>query len=198
MKQKPWSVEEREVKASEVVTIEDAPPCDKCELCKLQVEAYEGYETVRVVDDQGKYVTWTVTYENATKKACPHPLCRAVQEMGGRLRVLEDALLEQLRKADAARDQSVWTRLMTDCGFLQGSRYDRVRDRLFTGHVSFGPVTIFGHNAMHYAVQVRTKRGFLVMRPTTGEDGEWRWYAFSSPDGTPGRAAWGIGPGFAR
>lgn len=63
-----------------------------------------------------------------------------------------------------------------NAGIFRGSKYDRLRDRIFTGHVSIGPVTVFGANAMHYAVNIRTSAGFICARPTTGEGGYWRWY----------------------
>lgn len=79
---------------------------------------------------------------------------------------------------------------------ILATRYGRIRDRIFTGHIRVGPVTVYGANAMHYAVNVRTERGFICARPTTGVDGYWPWYLYVSPDGTPDRAWWGIGPGF--
>ena len=81
-------------------------------------------------------------------------------------------------------------------GIFAGSKYDRLRDRVFTGHFNVGPVTIYGANAMHYAVNVRTGDGWICFRPTTGREGAWRWYLYVSPDATPGRAWWGTGPGF--
>lgn len=84
-----------------------------------------------------------------------------------------------------------------NAGLFGGSRYDRRRDRIFTGHVSIGPVTIYGANAMHYAINVQTRWGYLCARPTTGEKrGHWPWYVYLSPNATPSQAHWGIGPGF--
>jgi hypothetical protein len=79
-------------------------------------------------------------------------------------------------------------------GFM-ATTYGRFRDRIFTGHVRIGPVTFFGANAMHYAVVIRTDDGYICFRPTT-HDGDWPWYFYVSPDGTPGCAWWGTGPGF--
>ncbi len=80
--------------------------------------------------------------------------------------------------------------------FTGGCRGDRLRDRIFTGHLRIGPVTIYGANAMHYAVNVRTGDGYICARPTTKQAGLRRWYLYVSPDATPGRAWWGTGPGF--
>lgn len=83
-----------------------------------------------------------------------------------------------------------------NAGFFGGTTYDRLRDRIFTGHIHLGPVTIYGANAMHYAVNIRTGEGYICARPTTGETARWRWYLYVSPDATPTRAWWGTGPGF--
>lgn len=85
---------------------------------------------------------------------------------------------------------------LRNAGFFRGSKYDHLRDRIFTGHVSIGPVTIYGANAMHYGVTVSTGRGYICFRPTTGKDGHWPWYLYVSPNATPGSAWWGTGPGF--
>lgn len=38
-------------------------------------------------------------------------------------------------------------------------------ENFMSGHVSFGPVTIFGENAMHWAVNIKTKRwGYICFR----------------------------------
>lgn len=62
------------------------------------------------------------------------------------------------------------------------------------GHFSFGPVTVFGANAMRWTVQVSTKRwGYICVtlpvaaRYITRRDGTkwWQWYFYLSPNGTP-------------
>lgn len=83
-----------------------------------------------------------------------------------------------------------------NAGIFRGSKYDRLRDRIFTGHVEIGHVTIFGANAMHYAVNIRTRDGWICARPTTGENGYWPWYLYVSPNATPASAWWGTGPGY--
>jgi len=73
---------------------------------------------------------------------------------------------------------------------------DRWQDRWFTGHVNLGPLTIFGANAMHWTVQLRTPRGYLCFRPTTRSfGGYWPWKLYWSPNATPWAMRWGIGPG---
>lgn len=87
-------------------------------------------------------------------------------------------------------------RLLDDAEVLGGSRYDRLRDRLFTGHVRVGPVVIYGANAMHYAINIRTREGYICAHPTTGRNDAWPWYLYVSPNATPQSAWWGIGPGY--
>ncbi len=73
---------------------------------------------------------------------------------------------------------------------------DRMRDRLFTGHRTIGPVVIYGANAMHWAVNIGTRWGYLCWHPTTHTyGGRWPWYLYMSPDATPQGRTWGIGPG---
>ena len=75
---------------------------------------------------------------------------------------------------------------------------DRWIDRVFTGHLSWGPLTIYGANAMHWAINLRiTRLRTLCFHPTTRTfGGRWPWYVYLSPDCTPGAAYWGFGPGF--
>lgn len=85
---------------------------------------------------------------------------------------------------------------------------DRWQDQWFTGHVSFlrtrrdGParITIYGANAMHWAINVWTKRwGFVCFHPTTRTfGGRWPWYFYVSPNATPWAATFKIGPGARR
>jgi len=82
-----------------------------------------------------------------------------------------------------------------NAGLFRGCRGDRVRDRIFTGHVTVGPVTFYGANAMHYAVNIRTPWGWLCARPTTNQSGRRPWYLYLSPNATPQARVWGVGPG---
>lgn len=71
--------------------------------------------------------------------------------------------------------------------------------------VRIGPLTIFGANAMHFAWQLKTRWGYLVVRPSTfyrkwdnGRKrfgGWWRWYVYLSPNGTPWASTFAVGPG---
>jgi hypothetical protein len=75
---------------------------------------------------------------------------------------------------------------------------DRLRDRLWTGHLSLvgHRVVIYGANAMHWAVNVRFLGSWWCFHPPTNTfGGKWPWYFYVSPDATPA-AAWGFGPGF--
>ena len=59
------------------------------------------------------------------------------------------------------------------------------------GHFRVGPVIVYyGDNAMHWAINIRTRWGFLCAHPTVRC---WPWYIYLSPDATPDRATWGIG-----
>ena len=62
------------------------------------------------------------------------------------------------------------------------------------GHISFFGVTIYGANAMRWAVNIRTKRwGYIcftlpvMARYITNSRGQrlWNWYFYLSPNGTP-------------
>jgi hypothetical protein len=71
---------------------------------------------------------------------------------------------------------------------------DRWQDRLFRGHVHWGPITIYGANAMHWAVNVWFRGAYWCFHPTTRTfGGKWRWYFYVSPDGTPARATFALG-----
>jgi len=57
-------------------------------------------------------------------------------------------------------------------------------------------VTLYGENAMHWALEVGLPTTYFVARPTTRSNGHvWRWYAYLSPDATPRNRTWGVGPG---
>ena len=58
------------------------------------------------------------------------------------------------------------------------------------GHISVGRVTVYGANAMHWAVNIRTKRwGYICFRlPFRCYKRWWPLYCYVSEDGTPTRA----------
>lgn len=66
---------------------------------------------------------------------------------------------------------------------------------VFGGHLTIGPVTIYGENAMHWAVVIDTRWGYLSFRlPLRCFGAWWSMYCFLSPDATPKRATkwfWG-------
>jgi hypothetical protein len=75
-----------------------------------------------------------------------------------------------------------------------GQQMERFLDRWFGGHVTVGPVTVFGRNAMHFAVNIRTRDGWICFKPPTRCFGVWwPWYFYISPDATPQSATtlWG-------
>lgn len=64
--------------------------------------------------------------------------------------------------------------------------------RFLGGHVTVGPVTLYGDNAMAWTAQVRTATGYLVARAPIRRP----WKIYFSPNATPWAATWGMGPGF--
>ena len=64
---------------------------------------------------------------------------------------------------------------------------DRFLDRLFGGHIRVGPVVIYGRNAMHWAINIRTRRwGHICFRlPLRCFGCWWPLYFYVSPDATP-------------
>jgi hypothetical protein len=76
-------------------------------------------------------------------------------------------------------------------------KYPRLRwvENHLGGHFTVGNITVFGENAMHWAVNIRTRRGILCFRLPLRCFGRW-WplYCYFSPDGTPNAATkwlWG-------
>lgn len=73
----------------------------------------------------------------------------------------------------------------------------RLAQRYLGGHVTVGPLAVYGFNAMHVAVNlaIRSLGVYLCAHPTV--DGR-PWYVYVSRDATPGRAVLGWGPGLDR
>ena len=71
-------------------------------------------------------------------------------------------------------------------------------EQYFGGHISIGNITIYGWNAMHFAIDIKTKKyGYICFHPTIKMFGKWwHWYLYISPNATPQTATWGIGRGF--
>ena len=69
--------------------------------------------------------------------------------------------------------------------------------RLIGGHFNLGPITVYGRNAMHFAVNIRTRRwGYICFRlPLRCFDHWWPLYLYVSPNGTPWAATWIVGGG---
>lgn len=62
-------------------------------------------------------------------------------------------------------------------------------EKKFGEHVSLGPLVIYGFNAMHVAMNLRTPFGFVCFHPTFRVFGKWwPWYFYISRDGTPNSA----------
>ena len=62
------------------------------------------------------------------------------------------------------------------------------------GHFEIGPITIYGENAMHWAINIETKWGYVCFRLPVRCFGKW-WplYFYISPNGTPSAATFKIG-----
>lgn len=61
------------------------------------------------------------------------------------------------------------------------------QENFLGGHVTIGNVTIYGCNAMHYAVNIKSKKyGYICFRlPLTCFGRMWPVYWYCSPNGTP-------------
>lgn len=62
------------------------------------------------------------------------------------------------------------------------------------GHVSLGPLVIYGENAMHWAVNISSPWGYICFRLPLRCFGRW-WplYFYISPDATPQAATFLVG-----
>lgn len=70
----------------------------------------------------------------------------------------------------------------------------RWQDRLFRGHVKIGRVTIWGANAMHWAINVWLLGHWWCFHPSTRTyGGRWPWYFYISKDATPQNACYLVG-----
>lgn len=74
----------------------------------------------------------------------------------------------------------------------------RWQDRLFRGHISFGPVVIYGANAMHWAVNISMFGYWWCFHPRTHTfGGNWPAYFYVSKDGTPSKSVFILPQGSA-
>jgi hypothetical protein len=67
--------------------------------------------------------------------------------------------------------------------------------RWLSGHVSVGPITVYGRNAMHWGVTISTHRwGYICFRLPLRCFGRW-WplYFYLSPNGTPWASTFYLG-----
>ena len=66
--------------------------------------------------------------------------------------------------------------------------------QLWTGHITIGPLTIYGENAMNWSADCKLFGKYLCFslptwRRIIGRD---HWKIYYSLDGTPGKADWGL------
>ena len=79
---------------------------------------------------------------------------------------------------------------------MKESRFDRWMQRHLGGHISIGPLVVYGYNAMHVAVNLRCFGTYVCFHPTWKVFGHWwPWNFYISRDATPHAAAFRIGPG---
>ena len=70
-------------------------------------------------------------------------------------------------------------------------------EQRFRGHWMCGPVTVYGWNAMHIAINIRMFGTYVCFHPTVRVSGYWwPWYFYISPNATPWAATIGFGPGY--
>lgn len=66
-------------------------------------------------------------------------------------------------------------------------------ENFMSGHITIGPITIFGENAMHWGVDIEMFNGYLCFRlPFRCFNQWWPLYFYFSPDGTPDKATWSL------
>lgn len=69
-------------------------------------------------------------------------------------------------------------------------------ERYLGEHISVGPITVFGFNAMHVAVNIKTRWGYICFHPSVYYLRRWwRWYFYISRNATPWAATVALGPG---
>lgn len=79
---------------------------------------------------------------------------------------------------------------------MRESGFDRWMQEHFGGHLNIGPLTIYGYNAMHVALNLRVFNTYVCFHPTWKVFGYWwPWYFYISPNATPWAATFKIGRG---
>ena len=75
-------------------------------------------------------------------------------------------------------------------------KHSKFLGKYFGSHINIGPITIYGYNAMHFAVNIETRWGYICFHPTLICFGRWwRWYFYISKDATPYNTRLKLGPG---
>jgi len=73
-------------------------------------------------------------------------------------------------------------------------------EKALSGHLSIGPVTLYGANAMHWGVTISTRRwGYVCFRLPLPCFGKW-WplYFYASPNATPWASTYSVGGGHSK
>lgn len=73
-------------------------------------------------------------------------------------------------------------------------------EKIMSGHISIGRLTVYGRNAMHWGVQIWTKKyGYICFRlPLTCYGKWWPLYLYFSPNATPWAATFMLGKKHSR
>lgn len=73
-----------------------------------------------------------------------------------------------------------------------GRAWRAIEDAL-AGHVTIGPVVVYGFNAMHVAVDIKVRGTWVCFKPPTFVFGTW-WpgYFYISPDATPANSVYDL------
>jgi len=67
-------------------------------------------------------------------------------------------------------------------------------ENFMSGHITIGRITIYGENAMHWAVNIKLRKTYMCFRLPLKCFGEWMpLYLYFSKDGTPNKATFKIG-----
>lgn len=69
-------------------------------------------------------------------------------------------------------------------------------ENFLDGHINIGSITIYGENAMHWAINIKTSKwGYVCFRLPFLCFGKW-WplYFYCSPNGTPWASTFYLGP----
>lgn len=87
-----------------------------------------------------------------------------------------------------------WFQRLFDRAFPYDKRGLGWVEQKLGGHINLGPITIYGANAMHFAVNISTRWGYVCFRlPMRCFGVWWKAYFYISRDATPSSARFMVG-----